>query len=1106
MLNPVIMVGCGGSGSKAVRYVRDAVERQLGAAGWGREFPGAWSFIGIDLEAQSDGGEIPLLPAGDFVHLTTKTNSYRELDNSLVRAFPPDVRESHRHLIGWRPHPASVRVPIRTGAGTFRAIGRTAGLVTLGDRAGSRLRAAFSDAEARTGLTGVSGALTHQGVDGAQPLATAPLVVVCASLCGGTGAGIALDVVDLMRRTDALGADPILVLFTADIFDPVDQNMVGNSLGFVCEMVASYWSDRDAPGAGDVFGGKVPKPGHGPGAVFVVGSQSMQGEVIGEGDAHSSRSVAVYRTVGEALSSWVVDDAVQQQVIAYTKTNWQDKASLTQGGYPFGDETDQPGAVSSFGAATLGVGRERFGRWARDLLVRETIDALVMGHMAAGHFGPSDAKLTEHERIAKLAERCLPQLFVVGGEGDPGRGLSSAYHRFLDEAEDTSWIGAEFRGRFQADESMPGYEWKSQIEQDLNRVLADDVQPEGREIDADTLADWGERFVEEVCTAVSNVIAESSVAVAVKALELAQAQAEDYARDVVESAKVDRGEYRTGFNGAVARLQSRRRLKRDSNAVEAAIESAVALLEMEWELARHGAIREVVWAAVEGVYGPLIEELVRRNRDLQTAWKAEPVVGYPLSGQSPPAVYRPAPSEFVLEDPAGWPHLLDELCRQTRRDRSAAPIDAARLVLVGGDRPLGLSPVLTISDADPRWVPLEGRRFGFTCSLDVVNVEQQVTDLMGSTIFVQVLREGLGQYLSSSHRDHASRMQAYNFCLNAAVTMASPLVQLDSGLCSLLYDPDDVGPSAVDLVCSELPFGPGDPAYGATKSLLGSAYKQAAGGVDPSSVLISSFMRCPVHPMAVGSLTSHITMAVQDCTSPGRLQTAFWRWRRTRTLPSFVPVSGDMRKAMIRGFAVGRLCGYIDYSFQQIGDSQQQRRLKDVTITATPAKVHTDTVAFPSPLLFPVERSEELLPALLESFALCFANVSSQQLDAFEPFSRLHNLGFDLNAGAESSLRQVIATGQAPGPTVSEPIVEGSTIAERRASAQQYLEENIKHYDKCAGYRFRGDECRDTTGRSPKDPKEAAYRLIEREIAHEIRDCYSSLLDSLDQNAQGPKI
>ena len=929
------------------------------------------------------------------------------------------------------------------------------------------------------------------------------MVVVCASLGGGTGAGIALDVVDLVRRTHELGADPILVLFSVDIFDDPDQHMAGNSLGFMCELLSSYWSNVTEPGAGDVFEGNVPSPGHGPGAVFLVGSQSMRGNRIGAGDSHSSGSVAVYRAVGEALSSWVVDDAVQQQVIEYTKTNWQSKATQTQGGYPFGAATDQPGVVSSFGAATLGVGRERFGRWARDLLVRETVDALVRGHLSPNHF-PADSKLTEYQRTEALATRCLSRLFAAGSDDDPGTGLSTAYHRFLEETDDTSWIGDEFRGRFQADEVMAGYDWKSQVEEDVNRELADDVRPDGDELDEDTLADWGGRFVDDMCAAVSRVIAEHSVPVVVKALELAGIEATKYSEDQVRQAEENRDEYRTAFNSAASQLQKRRKLKRDSDAVEAAIESGVELLDAEWELARHGVVRRVVLSAVQGVYGQLIDALGRRNRDLETTLGVEPVMGYPLSGQAPPAAYRPAPSEFVLEGPASWPELLDGLCRQTRRgDRRVSSMDAARSVLVGGDGPLGLSPVLRISDADRKWVPLDGRRFEFTCDLDVDSVERRVTDLMASATFSAVLREGLGQYLSSAHGDHASRMAAYSDCLHDALTMASPLVQLDSGLCSLLYDSDDVGPGAVELVCSEFPFGPGDPAYEAAKSRLDNAYRQAAGGEDPSSVLLSSFMRCPVHPMAISSLTSEIAGAVQSCKSAERLQTSFWRWRRSRTLPSFVPVSKDMRRAMIRGFAIGLMCGYINVT----KDKESGKITKEVTITSTPVEVGAETVAFPWPLLSHVEKSQELLPALLESFSLCFASVGSEQFGAFEPYSRLHNLGQDLRAGSGSSLRQLIATGQVPRPTVGKPRVQGPTDTERRASAQQYLKTQIEFFETLEATMFRGDECCDETGRSPtKDDKPTTSYLNLREIAHEIRVCYRDVLDSLNQKLEAPEI
>ena len=51
------------------------------------------------------------------------------------------------------------------------------------------------------------------------------------------------------------------------------------------------------------------------------------------------------------------------------------------------------------------------------------------------------------------------------------------------------------------------------------------VQEDGKDLIQRDLADWGSRIAKEVCSAVSRVIAEYSVSVAAKALELAGAEA-----------------------------------------------------------------------------------------------------------------------------------------------------------------------------------------------------------------------------------------------------------------------------------------------------------------------------------------------------------------------------------------------------------------------------------------------------------------------------------------------------------------------------------------------------------------------------------------------------
>jgi hypothetical protein len=66
MLRPIIIIGCGGSGQKAVRYVRDSVARHLERKGWESGVPKAWQFLGIDTETTQQDPNIPL-----FFRITT---------------------------------------------------------------------------------------------------------------------------------------------------------------------------------------------------------------------------------------------------------------------------------------------------------------------------------------------------------------------------------------------------------------------------------------------------------------------------------------------------------------------------------------------------------------------------------------------------------------------------------------------------------------------------------------------------------------------------------------------------------------------------------------------------------------------------------------------------------------------------------------------------------------------------------------------------------------------------------------------------------------------------------------------------------------------------
>lgn len=142
MLRPVLMVGCGGSGTKAVRYIRHAVERSLGYAGWTGEFPAAWQFIGVDtLTTQEEPGEIPMLPPEYYVSLSMRHAMYGPLHESLLaRHSPADPSSSYHRLVGWVPAPQKVTIPLADGAGQNRAVGRVSALSSLSGPVGAVLK------------------------------------------------------------------------------------------------------------------------------------------------------------------------------------------------------------------------------------------------------------------------------------------------------------------------------------------------------------------------------------------------------------------------------------------------------------------------------------------------------------------------------------------------------------------------------------------------------------------------------------------------------------------------------------------------------------------------------------------------------------------------------------------------------------------------------------------------------------------------------------------------------------------------------------------------------------------------------------------------------
>jgi hypothetical protein len=109
------------------------------------------------------------------------------------------------------------------------------------------------------------------------------------------------------------------------------------------------------------------------------------------------------------------------------------------------------------------------------------------------------------------------------------------------------------------------------------------------------------------------------------------------------------------------------------------------------------------------------------------------------------------------------------------------------------------------------------------------------------------------------------------------------------------------------------------------------------------------------------------------------------KFRRTRRLSEYIPLPTELRHAAIRGFAVGRILGYITV------DTNESIKISGMDREYT----------FPRWLLTP-SGPNNLLPSLLESMSLCFADVPRLGQEAFGAYRELISLGMGKDGRAHS--------------------------------------------------------------------------------------------------------
>ncbi len=1109
MLRPMLLVGVGGSGGKTLQLLHRELRYRLRDAGWNHGVPDGWQFLHVDVPVTPDTrmdefpDAVPVnepVVGGQYVALAKQAVTYDAIDRTWLRDSPFDALAK---VATWRPRPEEVNISIESGAGQFRTIGRVVALsqVALISEAIGRARARLSAPEVQPQLQQLS---TMVGQESRAGVDVPPGVLLISSMAGGSGAGMFLDVADIIRASDPAGwcDSSIGVLYTADMFEELPplgrQGVMPNSLASLCELMNGYWNNR-APGPEYKFFEQAGIP--------VAGFQRRGIRyplMVGRANdrVRFPTQNSVYSAMGKTLAAYMTSPSAQTSINAYLTGNWVAASTGLSDATPFKD-TSRGTIVSAMGMGSMSLGRDRFGRYSAQRLARAAIEHALRAH-AVGKKVPEEITFDTARDDVAVANM---QWFVRNCGLDE---MGSDHNQVLDQLTPDLAVAADrirqtIRHTVEQFPSLEPNQYGSVILQqvDATRTAYESATDQ---LLRDRASEWVRNVTYWVDAAVLEATSRLGLEVTVELLRRLIDHIGDVIGDLaaeIPNLEGHVGQIEMAVRGKLAEFGNQQML-RENELISDAINRALKGLQYGFDARLRRAACELLRDLKENLLSPLHAEsgsalgALRIDERPPAGHVGLGVATWPVEGVIPDDL-RPALNERLVEGADTFP---DSYCVQltatVRRDddpnRVLPTLEAETVavgeILTGRARDLKTRSVLS-RDAD--WWPqfLSSQRPASAARYQLrfrgADILERAEDWIHrrDTAFGDFVHQSLRSYLTVD--DAAERLRRRDAVLTAfreSLSVASPLVEFHGNNSREVHG--QVPSSQFHFTA--VPFAQTDleaelVAIAEGAGIADEAIERLRGAMnvgDEQRVEMITTLTAPVEPMVLQSVMRPIAEQWSACRDNSAERARFWRWRRARSLPEFVPASPDVQLSMVKGWWVGRIIGALRYD--------------KATFASEPVQIHDNEHGtwrnFPFPYLeAALSFEQELLPAVLES--MCVAMLDCQARGSLEPL-RAYELLRALGDDATMIMRNWVSHGQTPpgttpmerawrGPESTTVSAEASTPSERRDAVRAYIS------GRRSGYVTRLDA----------EPVRAATLLVQPRWL-DLRDLLDQVFTSLD--------